>query len=147
MKTIRKQALVPYTPAEVYALVNDIAAYPEFLPWCSASRVLYADADEMRASIEMRRGGLKRSFATRNRLQKDKMIEVRLLEGPFRHLEGYWRFDPLGERGCKISFDLQFEFANRVVDATLGPVFQQIARTLVEAFCQRAEQVYGRRPG
>ncbi len=145
MKTIRKQALVPYTPAEVYALVNDVAAYPQFLPWCGGAEVLYADADEMRARIEIHRGALRRSFATRNRIQRDKMIEVRLLEGPFRHLEGYWRFDPLGDDGCRISFDLQFEFATRLVDATLGPVFQQIARSLVDAFCKRAEQVYGRR--
>lgn len=146
MKTIRKQALVPYTPAEVYTLVNDIAAYPQFLPWCSGTQVLYADADEMRARIDMHRGALRRSFTTRNRIQKDKMIEVRLVEGPFRHLEGYWRFDALGDRGCRINFDMQFEFANRLVDATLGPVFHQIARTLVDSFCQRAEQVYGRRP-
>ena len=145
MKTIRKQALVPYTPAEVYALVNDVAAYPQFLPWCGGSEVLYADADEMRARIDIQRGALRRSFATRNRIQRDKMIEVRLLEGPFRHLEGYWRFDALGDDGCRISFDLQFEFANRLVDATLGPVFQQIARSLVDAFCKRAEQVYGKR--
>jgi len=145
MKSVSKQALVPYRPAEIFALVNDVEAYPQFLPWCSGSRVLYADEDEMRVSIEMRRGGLRRSFATCNRIQKDKMIEVRLLEGPFRHLEGYWRFDALGEEGCKISFDLQFEFSSRLVSATLGPVFQQIARTMVDAFCQRAVQVYGRR--
>lgn len=145
MKSISKQALVPYTPAEVYAIVNDVPAYQEFLPWCGRSEVLYADADEMRARIHIQRGALRRSFTTRNRIQKDKMIEVRLLEGPFRHLEGYWRFDRVGEQGCRISFDLQFEFANRLVSMTLGPVFQQIARTLVDAFCKRAEQVYGRR--
>ncbi|HEY5720045.1 MAG TPA: type II toxin-antitoxin system RatA family toxin [Gammaproteobacteria bacterium] len=145
MKSVSKQALVPYSPAEVYALVNDVAAYPQFLPWCSGARVLQVDDDEVRATIEMQRGGLRRSFSTRNRLQKDKMIEVRLLEGPFRHLEGYWRFDPLGQDGCKISFDLQFEFSSRLVSATLGPVFQQIARTLVDAFCRRAVEVYGKR--
>ncbi len=145
MKAISKQALVPYTPAEVYALVNDVAAYSQFLPWCSNSEVLHADADHVHARIEMHRGALRKSFTTRNRIQKDKMIEVRLLEGPFRHLEGYWRFDPLGDRGCRIAFDMQFEFANRLVDATLGPIFQQIARTLVDSFCKRAETVYGKR--
>ena len=145
MKSVSKQALVPYRPAEVYALVNDIEAYPEFLPWCSAARVDYADADEMRATIEMHRGGLRKSFSTCNRVQKDKMIEVRLVRGPFKHLEGYWRFDALGDGGCRISFDLQFEFASRLISMTLGPVFNQIAKTMVDAFCQRAVEVYGRR--
>jgi ribosome-associated toxin RatA of RatAB toxin-antitoxin module len=145
MKTIRKQALVPYRPDEVYALVNDVEAYPEFLPWCSAARVTSLDDDAVRATIEMRRGRLHKSFTTLNRLQKGKMIEVRLLEGPFRHLEGYWRFDPLGDDACRISFDLSYEFSSRLLSATVGPVFHQIAQTLIDAFCQRAVEIYGKR--
>jgi ribosome-associated toxin RatA of RatAB toxin-antitoxin module len=143
--TISKSALVPYTPAEMFALVSDIPAYPDFLPWCSGARVLSSTGDEVRATLELSKGGVHKSFTTLNRHQHNKMIEVRLLEGPFRKLEGYWRFDPLGEHGCKVSLDLEFEFASRVLDLVVGPVFNQAANTLVESFQQRAVSVYGKR--
>lgn len=145
MAMLRKQALIPYTPAEVFALVNDVESYPQFLPWCSGARVLSADRDEVHAQIEIAKGAVRRSFSTINRIQQDKMIEIRLLNGPFRHLEGFWRFDAVGERGCRISFDIEFEFSNRLLGMTFGPVFQHIARTFVDAFCKRAVEVYGRR--
>lgn len=145
MTTISKSALVPYTPAEMFALVSDIPAYPDFLPWCSGARVLSSTGDEVRATLELSKGGVHKSFTTLNRHQHNKMIEVRLLEGPFRKLEGYWRFDPLGEHGCKVSLDLEFEFASRVLDLVVGPVFNQAANTLVESFQQRAVSVYGKR--
>src|SRR3990172_583892 len=106
MSIISRSALVPYTPAEMYALVNDVEAYPQFLTWCKAARVLNRDEDEVRASLNLARGGIEKSFTTCNRLQKDKMIEVRLVEGPFRRLEGFWRFDAVGEQACKVSCDL-----------------------------------------
>jgi ribosome-associated toxin RatA of RatAB toxin-antitoxin module len=143
--TISKSALVPYTPAEMFALVSDVPAYPDFLPWCSGARVLSSTGDEVRATLELSKGGVHKSFTTLNRHQHNKMIEVRLLEGPFRKLEGYWRFDPLGEHGCKVSLDLEFEFASRVLDLVVGPVFNQAANTLVESFQQRAVSVYGKR--
>jgi ribosome-associated toxin RatA of RatAB toxin-antitoxin module len=143
--TISKSALVPYTPAEMFALVSDIPAYPDFLPWCSGARVMSSTEDEVRATLELSKGGVHKSFTTLNRHQHNKMIEVRLLEGPFRKLEGYWRFDPLGEHGCKVSLDLEFEFASRVLDLVVGPVFNQAANTLVESFQQRAVSVYGKR--
>lgn len=145
MTTISKSALVPYTPAEMFALVSDIPAYPDFLPWCSGARVLSSTGDEVRATLELSKGGVHKAFTTLNRHQHNKMIEVRLLEGPFRKLEGYWRFDPLGEHGCKVSLDLEFEFASRVLDLVVGPVFNQAANTLVESFQQRAVSVYGKR--
>lgn len=143
--SIHKSALVAYTPAEMFALVSDIEAYPQFLPWCTAARVLWRDGDELKASIEMAKGSLQKSFTTHNRQQNDKMIEMRLVDGPFKRLEGYWRFDPLGDRACKVSLDLEFEFATRMLSLMIGPMFSQIANTLVDAFQQRAVQIYGKR--
>lgn len=144
MSTIHKNALVPYSSGQMYALVNDIEAYSQFLPWCRSSHILSQGMDELKASIEIAHGGLHKSFTTLNRLQRDKMIEMRLVEGPFRHLEGYWRFDSLGEQACKVSLDLDFEFSNRLVGLAMGPVFTQIANALVDAFCKRARDVYGK---
>ena len=146
MKTsIHKSALVPYTPAEMFALVNDVASYPKFLPWCRGSGILWQGEDELKACIDMAKGSMHRSFTTHNRYQADKMIEIRLVEGPFQRLDGYWRFDPLGETACKVTLDLEFEFASRMLSMVVGPVFSQIANTLVDAFQQRAVQVYGKR--
>lgn len=145
MPAIHRSALVPYSPAEMYSLVNDIDSYPQFLPWCKSARVLSRGDDEVRASLELARGGFEKSFTTCNRLQKNKMIEMRLVEGPFRHLEGFWRFEPLGEQACKVSLDMDFEFANKLVGLALGSLFNQIANTLVDSFCKRAIDVYGHR--
>lgn len=145
MPVIRRTALVPYTAAEMYVLVDDIDAYPLFLPWCKSSEVLSRDEDEVKARIEMAKSGIHKSFTTCNRLQKNKIIEMRLIEGPFRHLEGFWRFESLGEKGCKVLLDLEFEFSNKILKMTVGPIFEQVANTLVDAFCERAVDVYGKR--
>jgi len=142
MPTISKSVLVPYSAAQMFAVVDDVEAYPSFLPWCKSARVLSRNGDELRAEIEMARGAIHKSFSTCNRRQQDKMIEIRLLEGPFRHLDGFWRFDALGEKACKVSLDLDFEFSSRVVGMALGPVFSQIANTLVDAFQKRAVAIY-----
>jgi len=141
--TIRKSALVPYTAEQMYGLVDDIDAYSEFLPWCRSSRELSRSDDEVRASIEIAHSGLHKSFTTVNRLQYGKMIEMRLVEGPFKHLEGYWRFDGLGEEGCRVSLDMEFEFSNRLLGMTVGPLFTQIANSLVDAFIKRAKEIHG----
>lgn len=145
MSTISRHALVPYTVAEMYRLVLDIESYPDFVPWCSGARVTSQDPDQVCASIEFARGGLHKAFTTRNRMQKDKMIEMRLVEGPFRHLEGFWRFDPKSDIGCKVSLDLEFEFSSKLLSVSFGPVFTQVANTLVDAFTKRAIDVYGQR--
>lgn len=145
MTSISKSALVPYSPAEMFALVDDIERYPEFLPWCSGTRILARSDDEVRATIALSKSGVDKTFTTCNRNQKNKMIEMRLVEGPFKHLQGYWRFDPLGEDGCKVSFDLEFEFSSRVLGMVVGPVFNQVANSLVDSFHKRALNVYGKR--
>jgi ribosome-associated toxin RatA of RatAB toxin-antitoxin module len=127
----------------MFALVDGIEAYPEFLPWCKSTRILSRSEDEVRATIELSKGGVEKAFTTCNRNQKNKMIEMRLIEGPFKRLEGFWRFDALGDDGCKVSLDLEFEFASRILGMVVGPVFSQIANSLVDAFQQRAVDVYG----
>jgi ribosome-associated toxin RatA of RatAB toxin-antitoxin module len=129
----------------MYTLVNDIEAYPQFLPWCRSARTADCTEDELRATIEMAKGKVHKTFTTLNRMQKHKMIDIRLLEGPFQRLEGYWRFDPLRADACKISLDMEFEFANQLLRLAIEPVFKQIANSLVDAFCKRAVDLYGRR--
>jgi len=143
--SVQRTALVPYTPREMFDLVSDIESYPQFLPWCSGARVLSREEDEVRASIDISKGALHKTFTTLNREQPGKMIEMRLVEGPFKRLEGFWRFDPLGEGACKVSLDLEFDFATPMLRMVVGPVFSQIANSLVDAFHRRAEEVYGKR--
>ena len=144
MPSVNRSVLVPYTVEEMYALVSDVEGYPAFLPWCTGAQITDLKDERVHARIELARSGIQRSFTTINRLQKNKMIEMRLAEGPFRHLEGFWRFDPLGEAGCRVALDLQFEFAGRLVSRVFGPVFNQIASTLVDAFYKRAVEIYGK---
>ena len=134
-----------YTPQEMYSLVNDVEAYSSFLPWCSESSVLELGEESLRASVSISVGGVHKTFTTLNRLQPGKMMEIRLEDGPFKHLEGFWRFDPLGEEACKVALDLEYQFSSRVLGLVVGPVFDQIANSLVDAFCKRAVQVYGKR--
>ncbi|MBZ4194897.1 MAG: type II toxin-antitoxin system RatA family toxin [Candidatus Contendobacter sp.] len=145
MATVKKSALILYSAAEMYALVSDIEAYPQFLPWCRSTQILSRSEDEVRAVIEMVKGRVHKSFSTINRMQHHKMIDIRLLEGPFRRLEGYWRFDPLRADASKVSLDMEFEFASPLVRMAVEPVFKQIANSLVDAFCKRAVDRYGRR--
>lgn len=146
MPLISRNALVPYSTEEMYKLVADIEDYPKFLPWCRSTQVMSRNEQEVKASIEIARGALNKSFATINRMQQNKMIEMRLLQGPFKHLQGFWRFDELKTAtACKISFDLDFEFESKLVAMVAGPVFSQIANSMVEAFTKRAIEVYGER--
>ncbi|WP_018234064.1 type II toxin-antitoxin system RatA family toxin [Thioalkalivibrio thiocyanodenitrificans] len=145
MPSIQRSALVPYSPAQMFDLVNDIESYPQFLPGCRSATVHARDNDTIKASLELAKGAVHKSFTTCNRLQKNKMIEVRLVEGPFQHLEGFWRFDALNSGATRVSLDLEFEFSNRLVGLAIGPVFIQVANTLVDSFVRRAREVYGGR--
>lgn len=144
MTTISKSALVNFSAAQMFELVDNIKAYPEFLPWCGGSEELSRNDDEVRASVKIAHSGLNKSFSTRNLLQKNKMIEMALVDGPFKHLHGFWRFDALDESACKVCLDLEYEFSSKLVGFALGPVFSQIANTLVDSFCQRASSVYAK---
>ena len=125
----------------MYALVNDVEAYPQFLPWCSGAQVLACDEREMRAVVHVAKSGIRKSFTTHNQLHKNRVIEMRMIDGPFKHLQGEWAFKPLDD-GCKVSLDLDFAFSNRFVALTIGPVFNTILSALVDAFVKRAHCVY-----
>lgn len=145
MEHITRSALVPYTPQEMFDLVSDIDTYPQFLPWCSGAATLSHQDDGVQARIDFSVGGVSKSFTTRNRHVGREAILMQLVDGPFSRLEGSWRFEPLGDAGCKISLDLEYDFSSKMVGMVTGPVFHKIANSLVDAFRQRAVEVYGKR--
>lgn len=142
MTMVKKSRNIHFSCEQMFNLVNDVEHYSSFLPYCTQSEVHHRDEDEVQATLVIAAAGFSKSFTTRNRLQKNKMIEIRLIDGPFSHLEGFWRFDETSE-GCKISFDLEFEFAGKMFSMLLGPVFEQVTNKMVDAFCERAEVLYG----
>lgn len=143
MPLIQRSALVPFGAEKMYALVNDIDRYPQFLPWCKGTDVHDVEGENIRASIHMKKGVLEKSFTTQNRGLKNKMIEMKLVDGPFKHLEGYWRFEDFDDgSACKVTLDLEFEFSSKMLGLTLGPIFSQICNSLVDAFVTRAKEVY-----
>ncbi len=141
MPHIIRSAVVPYSPEEMYSLVNDVESYPRFLPWCRSARVLARGDGWLKARIDMARGALHHAFTTHNTLEHGRRIRVELEHGPFRHLEGDWHFEPV-DGGCRVSLDLEFEFAGRLLSAVVGPIFNQIASTLVDSFCRRAHELH-----
>lgn len=143
MAVIQREAVVPFTAQQMYDLVNDVTSYADFLPYCQASEVLQQSAEEVHASLTLAKGGFSKSFTTCNRLQPGKMIEVALVNGPFRHLEGFWRFQDRENGGSEITLDLEFEWAGGFLNRAFEPVFAQVANKLVAAFHQRAKEVYG----
>ncbi|MDH5191722.1 MAG: type II toxin-antitoxin system RatA family toxin [Gammaproteobacteria bacterium] len=142
---VSKSALIPYSAKEMYDLVADISGYSDFLPWCGGSEIISVNGDEVRARIDLAYKGIQKSFSTINRNQSGKMIEMRLQEGPFKHLEGFWRFESLREDASKVLLDLNYEFSGKILQMTVGPVFNEVANRLVDSFCQRAVEVYGKR--
>lgn len=145
MPEVRKSVLVEFSPEQMFALVDAVERYPEFLPWCGGSSVSYRDEHTTRATIQINYRGIKQSFTTENAKEPAHAMWVKLVQGPFKTLDGDWRFIPLGDRGCKIEFRLHYEFSSRILEKLVGPVFNYIANTLVDAFVRRAESVYGPR--
>ena len=146
MKSVRKTVLVPYTPAQMFQLVSDVPAYPQFLPWCDFARVLEQTPTGKVAEVGIGMGGIRQSFVTRNVEQPDQHIDMQLVRGPFSHLHGQWRFDeadPNAKPGCRVCLELHYSFSNFLLGRLVGPVFDKIASTLVDAFTQRARKVYG----
>ncbi len=143
MATVQKSALIKYSAQQMFDLVDDIDAYPEFLPWCAGSEVMLRDANIVEAKVQIAKGGFKNSFATRNVNNAGHSIGMSLLEGPFSSLEGVWSFLPLREDASKISLDLEFEMNGMIANLAFGTVFNQICNTMVTSFTERAKQVYG----
>jgi len=143
MRKVHKNALVPYPASEMFSLVNDVAHYPEFLPWCRGAEVLESSATDMRARLDLARGSFHKSFTTHNYLESGSAITMTLENGPFKHLEGRWRFTDLGPEGSKVELDMEFQFNSMMLDLVAGPVFEDICNSLVDAFIRRAAALHG----
>lgn len=143
MTTISKSALVSHTPEEMFKLVDDIEAYSEFLPWCGKATEISRDGQNVEASVLISHSGFKKEFTTQNKNTAFEKIEMHLVNGPFKNLDGIWLFEPLGDTACKVSLNLEFEFSSKIISVSLGPVFSKIANSLVDAFIKRADKVYG----
>lgn len=143
MAQLHRSALVMYSAEEMYALVNDVATYPQFLPGCVASRIISESELSMVAEVSVAKAGIHKQFTTQNALVPGREILMELVEGPFRQLHGIWRFTPLDEAACKVALSLEFEFSSRLIETAFGAIFRELAGAMVKAFCQRAKEVYG----
>lgn len=159
MKHVQKSVLLWYSPREMYALVTGVEDYPKFLPWCDRAEVIQTHPDGVTARLHLGIAGVKHAFTTRNIHVDNESVSMQLVDGPFSHLEGVWRFLPLQKPGqtgeapaspadspaCKVEFSLRYAFSSRPLQLVVSPVFDRIANTFVDAFVKRAEQVYGPR--
>jgi ribosome-associated toxin RatA of RatAB toxin-antitoxin module len=154
MKHVKKSVLLWYTPHEIYQLVTDVEAYPQFLPWCERVEVLGRDEQGPTARLYLAYSGIRHAFTTKNVQVADESVHITLVDGPFSLLDGMWRFVALplpsgpgsGDgSACKIEFGLRYEFSNALLEAAISPVFDRIANTFVDSFVRRAEQVHGPR--
>lgn len=143
MARVEKSVLIEYTPAQMFALVDGVEAYPQFLPWCGGTRLLERSESITSAAITIDFRGIRSQFSTTNEKQVPHWMSIRLVDGPFRRLDGDWKFTALGDSACKVEFHLHYEFSGRVLEKAMGPVFNHIAETFVESFVKRAGQIYG----
>ena len=143
MALVEKTVLLPYSAEQMFALVDNVADYPQFMPWCSEAKVLDAGDNIVHASVGINYLGVKQSFTTENTRQAPSRIDMRLKDGPFRQLEGDWQFMSLSPSACKIAFRLHYEFSSKLLEKLVGAVFHHIANSFVDAFVRRAEQIYG----
>lgn len=141
MSVVEKSALIKVPASLLFEVVNDVEAYPDYLPWCRSARLLSRTEKELCGEIEVSKAGVTQSFSTCNRLFPHHRIEIRLKQGPFRKLEGAWEFIELGSDACKISLMLEFDFSNALMRGAFGVIFGQIANSLVDAFCKRANEL------
>lgn len=140
MTIISRSALMPYSAQTMYEVVNNVNEYPEFLPWCADAKILFQSDSLMEASILMKKSGVNHWFSTRNVLVKNKKIEIELLDGPFKRLEGSWEFTDYDDQGSRIILNLEFEFPSGIGKVLIAPVFSRIANSMVDSFCTRAHQ-------
>lgn len=143
MAEVNRSVLVAHSASRMFTLVDTIEKYPEFLPWCGGAELIFRDDHVTRAIIHINYRGIRQSFSTENAKREPKLMQIRLIKGPFKTLEGSWRFTDLNGAGCKIELCLRYEFASGLLDRVVGPVFGYIANGLVDAFVKRAQNVYG----
>jgi ribosome-associated toxin RatA of RatAB toxin-antitoxin module len=140
---IRRSALVKYSPAQMFDLVNEVEAYPKRFPWCASAEILESENNVLVARLDLKFAGFHQSFTTRNTVDPPKRLQMDLVDGPFRSLEGVWDFIALGDAGCKVAFALDFDYAGRLGGSALKLGFQGLAGRMVSDFCREAERVYG----
>jgi len=145
MRHVNRSALVPYTSREMFVIVDDVAAYPEFLAWCKSSHIHERTDEVVQATLELQKGSMSNKFTTRNARSEFDSIDITLVGGPFRHLQGGWSFVDLGDDGCKVALNLDFEFESMLVDVMFGTFFQDTCDALVDGFTKRATQIFGAR--
>ncbi|MDR4651791.1 MAG: type II toxin-antitoxin system RatA family toxin [Nitrosomonas sp.] len=143
MAEIEKTVLVSYSAEKMFNLVDDVAKYPEFLPWCDGTTVVHLSETVTHATVNINYHHVKHSFSTENKRNPPLLIEMNLLNGPFEHLDGHWRFIPLSDEACKIEFRLHYTFSHKILEKLVGPVFHMIANSFVESFIGRADTIYG----
>lgn len=143
MPVVSRNALVMFSAEQMYQLVNDVLAYPQFLPDCSDSKIIEQQQDKMTAGLLVSKGGLTKWFTTENTLIENKKVLLNLVDGPFKKLHGCWTFTKLSDEACKISLELDYEFSSKVFDLAFGRVFNGLTNNMVQAFSQRAKEVYG----
>ena len=143
MPSISRSALVMYSAEQMYQLINDVLAYPQFLPDCSNSKVISQDENSVTASLLVSKAGMKKWFTTKNTLVSNQQVTLNLVDGPFTKLQGHWQLTPLSEEACKVSLELEYEFSNKVFDLAFGRIFNHMINNMVQAFTQRAKTVYG----
>lgn len=144
MPEIHQSTVVAYSATQMFQLVDNVEAYPRFLPWCERAEVLSRSTDVVRARLLVRKSRLHYEFTTDNYPQPPHRLELRLVDGPFKRLRGMWGFID-NALGSRVSLDLEFEFSSRLLAATLSPLFKAVTGSMVEAFKTRAVAVYGTR--
>ena len=142
MPQISRSALVAFSAESMFDLVNDVAAYPAFLPGCAETKILSEDDQQMQASVLISKAGVKQWFTTQNQLKRGEFIQMELVDGPFNHLRGGWTFRQLAEDACKIELNLEFEFSSKLAEMAFGKAFSAIATNMVNAFTDRAKEIY-----
>jgi ribosome-associated toxin RatA of RatAB toxin-antitoxin module len=142
MALVEKSVLLPYSAEQMFVLVDNVADYPQFLPWCGGAKVTVIDESTIHATVDINYHQIKQSFTTKNVRHSPANIAMTLLDGPFRHLDGNWHFTALSPTACKIEFKLQYEFSSKLLEKMVGPVFHYVANSFVDAFTHRAEKVY-----
>jgi len=143
MALVEKSVLIERSARQMFDLVDAVEQYPQFLPWCSSTELKFRDESKTVATLHINYHSVKAHFTTENEKEIPGWMSIRLVDGPFRRLEGMWRFKALGENACKIEFSLSYEFSSKLFEKVIGPVFNHIASTFVDAFTKRATQVYG----
>jgi ribosome-associated toxin RatA of RatAB toxin-antitoxin module len=143
MREVHRSALLPYTPAQMYALVTDVERYPEFLPWCTSSEILEDEGDQVTVKLGLSSGFARANFTTRNRMVPDRSVTMNLVDGPFDHLEGRWEFTSIRDAGSRADLNVRFSTQGIVGAIALGPAFEAICNHLVDAFARRAREVFG----